>query len=352
VAYGLSWGVQRAVDFDFHEVAFAMPLLAFALEAVVSRKWAAALWWAVPLVLVKEDLGATAAMVGLLVRRRTRHERRAGRGGAAGTYALALAAFGVAASAWEVNWLIPTFHGPGYDALTHIKGEGAVSGHVPVATAVRTLLWVLVPAGGLLALRSPLLMVGLPTLGWRFYSHYPENWGTAWHYSAVLMPVVFLALVDAAATLEQPGPHGAFGAHGGDVPTARRAGRRLRAYASAMPAASAGAALALTVHLPLAGLTHADAYRVDARTRTVERLLDRIPDGATVESDVGPLSRLVHRTTVYWIGGSKGVVPRYIALGDAPDWQDDPVGHAQALHPGYHYTVVADEDDCLVLRRV
>ena len=370
VAYGLSWGVQRAVDFDFHEVAFAVPLLAFSLEAVLRGRWTAALWWAVPLVLVKEDMGATAAMIGLVVRLRTRHERRDardasgdagaragrgarfGRGSSAGTYALALVAFGIAASAWEVNWLIPAFHGPGYDAFTHINGEGALKGHIPVATAVRTLLWVLVPAGGLLALRSPLLLVALPTLGWRFYSHYPENWGTAWHYSAVLMPVVFLALVDAVAALERPGPHGAFGPHGGVGPSARRAGRRLRGYAAAMPAAAAGAALALTVNLPLAGLTHADAYRVDARTRTVERLLDRIPDGVTVESDVGPLSSLVRRTTVYWIGAAKDVVPQYIALGSAADWADDPVGHAQALHPGFRYTVVADQDACVILRRI
>ena len=333
-AYGLSWGVQRAVDFDFHEIAFAMPLLAFSLEAVLRGRWAVALWWAVPLILVKEDLGATAAMIGVLVRLRTRPERRAGRGGTAGTYALALVAFGVAASVWEIRWLIPAFHGPGYDPFTHINGEGAVAGHIPVVTAVHTLLWVLVPAGGLLALRSPLLIVTLPTLGWRFASHYPENWGTGWHYSAVLMPVVFLALVDAARR--------------------SRSSRMpwLRSYASGAPAAAAGAALALSAQLPLAGLTHASAYRVDARTRAVQRLLDRIPDGATVESDVGPLSSLVRRTTVYWIGGSQDVVPRYIALGDATDWRDDPVSHATALHPGFRYTVVANADNCLILRRV
>nr|WP_262412663.1 DUF2079 domain-containing protein [Streptomyces acidipaludis] len=413
-AYGLSWGVQRAVDFDFHEVAFAVPLLAFSLESVLRGRWAAALWWAVPLVLVKEDLGATAAMIGLLVRIRTRHERRARRGGTAGTYALALVAFGIAASAWEIRWLIPAFHGPGYDAFAHINGEGALTGHIPAATAVRTLLWVLLPAGGLLALRSPLLLVTLPTLGWRFVSHYPENWGTAWHYSAVLMPVVFLALVDAIAALERRGPHPVSGTREGvlhegvpreggsaaggsrveDAPgedgpgrDATAAGARddgngdgdgdgdahehgvpaprpspspgprlprgpLRGYAAAMPAAAAGAALALSVQLPLAGLTHAAAYRVDARTRAVERLLDRIPDGATVESDVGPLSRLVHRTTVYWIGGSGDVVPRYIALGDATDWLDDPVRHARALHPGSRWTLVARADNCLILRRV
>jgi hypothetical protein len=327
VAYGLSWGVQRAVDFDFHEIAFAMPLLAFCLEAVLLGKWAAAMGWAVPLVLVKEDMGATVTMIALVVLLRSRHApgHRA--------YALALAAFGVGASAWEVRWLIPYFHGPGYDPLAHIDGDGSLTGHIPALTALRTLLWVLLPAGGLLALRSPLLLAAVPTLGWRFYSRYPENWGTAWHYSAVLMPVVFLALVDALAR-------------------AGRASAPLRAFAAAAPAAAAGAALALCAQLPAAGLTHRAAYGVDARTRAVDRMLDRVPDGATVESDVGPISRLVRRTTVYWIGDTHGVVPQYIALADGSGWLRDPVGAARRLHPGARYAVLARGGGGLVLRRL
>jgi hypothetical protein len=243
----------------------------------------------------------------------------------------------------------------GYDALNRIKGEGSPGGHIPPGTAVRTLLWVLLPAGGGLALRSPLLLVRLPTLGWRFISHYPENWGTDWHYSAGLMPVVFLALVDAAATVGGSGPAGAFGAIGGGAPSGRRAGRLGRSVAAGMPAAAAGAAPALCVQLPLAGLTHREAYEVEARVRAQERMLDRIPDGATVESDVRPLARLVRRTTVYWIGETigetKGAVPLYLALGDASGWLPDPAGQAARLHPGARYEVVARDGGGLVLRR-
>ncbi len=49
-AYGLSWGIQGAVAFQFHEIAFALPLLAFALDAVIARRALAAAAWAVPLV--------------------------------------------------------------------------------------------------------------------------------------------------------------------------------------------------------------------------------------------------------------------------------------------------------------
>ncbi|WP_333768431.1 DUF2079 domain-containing protein [Streptomyces sp. IBSBF 2435] len=371
-AYGLSWGVQRAVDFDFHEIAFAMPLLAFSLEAVIRRRWGAAMWWALPLVLVKEDLGVTAATIGAIVWWRTREtgvpdaavpaqagapdeEQSAGadkdgdkdeapEGGDQveaplsdaqryGPWAIGLMGFGVAASALALGVLIPAFHGPGYDAFNHINGDGTMTGHVPFGTALRTLLWILLPTSGLLALRSPLIVAALPTIGWRFLSHYPENWGTAWHYSAVLMPVIFLALVDAADRSRQ----------------SRRPW--LRSYASGVPAAAVGAAMALTLSLPLASLSHSDTYKVDARTKSVEKLLDLIPDGATVEANVGPISRLVHRTTVYWVGGATGVVPQYIALDNSSGWVPDPVTYGTQLHPGATYTQIAAQDGYVILRR-
>src|SRR5207245_878567 len=59
---------------DFHEIAFAMPLLAFSLEAALRKRWAAAMWWAVPLIFVKEDMGITAAAIGVIVWWRVRQE--------------------------------------------------------------------------------------------------------------------------------------------------------------------------------------------------------------------------------------------------------------------------------------
>ncbi|MFJ6427007.1 DUF2079 domain-containing protein [Streptomyces hydrogenans] len=64
---GLAWGTQALVGFDFHEVAFALPLLALACRAYLDGRLRAAAGWAAGLLLVKEDLGATAAVFGLLV---------------------------------------------------------------------------------------------------------------------------------------------------------------------------------------------------------------------------------------------------------------------------------------------
>src|SRR5690242_1850836 len=67
LAYGFSWGLQQMVSFDFHEIAFAVPLLAFSLSALVRRRPRPAVLWALPLVFVKEDQGFTVAAIGLVM---------------------------------------------------------------------------------------------------------------------------------------------------------------------------------------------------------------------------------------------------------------------------------------------
>ncbi|MFJ5225378.1 DUF2079 domain-containing protein [Streptomyces sp. NPDC088400] len=326
VAYGLSWGIQRAVNFDFHEIAFAVPLIAFALEALLTRRWRAALLWAVPLIFVKEDLGLTAAAIAVVVALRAR--RAAPR---TAVVALVVAALMAVAALLTFTVVIPAFNtGDTYDYWDKVNNEyGPLDG---AGDKIRTLLWLLLPTTGLLALRSPLLLVALPTLGWRFLSGEPHYWGTDWHYSAVLMPVVTLALVD---TLER----------------ARRSPRPwLRAYAHRLPAAVASAALALTTSLPLSVLTEPAAYRTNPRTTAVEEMLRRIPDGATVEAGIVPGSRLTSRCRVFWLGDTEGRNPDYIALRSTND--RDPVVYARQLHPRATYSLTAETGGYALLTRV
>src|SRR6204780_3178780 len=65
IAYGFSWGLQQMVNFDFHEIAFAVPLLAFSLSALAPGRTRAAVWWPLPPVFVKEDQGFTVAAIGI-----------------------------------------------------------------------------------------------------------------------------------------------------------------------------------------------------------------------------------------------------------------------------------------------
>ncbi|MFD4632058.1 DUF2079 domain-containing protein [Streptomyces sp. NPDC058284] len=330
VAYGLSWGIQRAVDFDFHEICFAVPLIAFSLEALLLRRRRAALLWALPLVLVKEDLGVTLAAIAAVVAIRCRRTEPK-----TVPYALGVAAFGAVATLVTLTTIIPAFNSVGaYDYWDKVGDAGGATGVFDgFGTKLRTLLWLLLPTTGLLALRSPLLLVALPTLGWRFVSADDHYWGTDWHYSAVLMPVVLLALVDAAHT-------------------ARRSGKPwLRRYADRLPACVAAAALALTTSLPLAGLTESATYEKSKQVSAVERMLDRVPDGATVEANIGPISRLTSRTRVFWTGAARPVVPDYVALDVRDGWTKDPVGYANKLHPGTRYALDDTAYGYVLLRR-
>jgi uncharacterized membrane protein len=327
LAYGVSFGLQRAVDFDFHEICFAVPLIAFSLEAVLARRRRTALLWALPLVLVKEDLGVTVAAIALVVALRSR--RFAPR---TVLYALAVAVLGIAATYITLTVVIPAFNtGGDYDYWT--KVDGGFSLFDGTATKLRTLAWLSLPTSGLLALRSPLFAVALPTLGWRFLSSDEHYWGTDWHYDAVLMPVVALALVDA-------------------ITRTRRSSRPwLRSYAGHLPAAVAGAALALTTSLPLSTLTESAAYETPEGVPRIERALDRIPDNATVEADVGPISLLTSRCRVFWLGGTRGITPDYIALNNTTKWVGDAEAYAHQLHPDARYTIDDAAYGYLVLKR-
>ncbi|MFD3695603.1 DUF2079 domain-containing protein [Streptomyces sp. NPDC058646] len=327
VAYGLSWGVQRAVEFDFHEIAFAVPLLAFALEALLARRWRAALLWGLPLLFVKEDLGFTLAALAVVVAWRARPtDRRA----AWGAVAVAVGASVFAVLVFTV--IVPAFAADGYGYWDKIDGAGPLDG---IGTKLTTLGWVLVPTSGLLALRSPLLLVAAPTLGWRFLSGDDHYWSTDWHYSAVLMPVVTLALVDAIDTVRR-----------GDRPW-------LRAYALQLPTAVLAAGLALSATaLPTEKLGRAGTYAKPDRVVAIERLLDRIPDGATVEADTGPLTRLTSRCRVFWIGGSRGEVPDWITIDNSSAWAgEDPTAYAAQLHPGRRWELVGRAEGVVLIRR-
>ncbi|MEW2404133.1 DUF2079 domain-containing protein [Streptomyces sp. NPDC046862] len=327
IAYGLSWGLQRAVEVDFHEICFAVALIAFALEALLYRNWRRALLWALPLVLVKEDLGLTLAAIAVVVavRARPTSPRTV-------PYALAVAALGVAATLVTLTVVIPAFNTSGdYDYWTKVDGGFALFDGT--GTKLGTLAWLLIPTSGLLAVRSPLFLVALPTLGWRFLSSEDHYWGTDWHYSAVLMPVVFLALADAlSAVRRSPRPW-------------------LRSYARQLPAAVAAAALALTTSLPLHVLTEPAAYRTPERVTTAEKMLATIPDGATVEVNLGPISRLTSRCRVFWFGNTRGITPDYIALDNTGGRYPDPLATARGLHPRARYVITRARLGYLVLER-
>ncbi|MCA1387416.1 DUF2079 domain-containing protein, partial [Bradyrhizobium sp. BRP05] len=87
ISYVLSWGLVNAVIAQFHEIAFAVPLLAFGLVGWIRGKRLGPAVAIALLVFAKEDLGLTVAMFGAAIWLRDRSDLR---------YALYLAGWGVA----------------------------------------------------------------------------------------------------------------------------------------------------------------------------------------------------------------------------------------------------------------
>jgi uncharacterized membrane protein len=330
VAYVLAWGIQTAVAADFHEVAFAVPLVAFALEAALLHRWNRVVAWAALLPLVKEDLGVTVAVLGLYLV--WRGARRQG---------VALVIYGSVATALTIGVVMPALnpshHYAYLSTLPHAGAHGGLWHAVTLGGREKLhTLALLVAVTGLAALRSPLALLAVPTLAWRFVAVNPTYWGTAWHYSAVLMPIAFLAAVDGLSA-------------------ARRSGRPLvRGYARAAPAVVLVVALALLPGFPLRDLAHRSTYAPGPRGAAAARAVASIPRGAVVESDNGLLSRLVARDRVYWIGDTGSVVPGYVVLDSEAGWSPqappDVAAYADGLHPGRRYQVVFDAGGYQVAR--
>jgi len=335
LAFGMSYGIQAAVEFDVHEVCLAVPLLAFALEAYLAGRWKVVAACAAPLVLVKEDLGLTVAVLGVVLV--LVGARRWG---------LGLAAFGLASFAITMKVLIPFFNAEGGASKSFKQASQSVAGTslvhriydlpIDVATSVPKATTVLLLLGvtAFLATQSPLLLLVLPTLGWRFLSVNENFWGQSFHYDLVLMPIVFAALIDG-------------------VRRARRdSWRPLRWYARAAPALALLVGVALCTRYPLGGLVNPATYQPSPRAPAAERILSKIPDGATIETDLGLIAKLTSRTRVFFAGGAAPVVPQFALIAHWDEKQAyEPVKWAESMHPGKTYVLVYAENGYTLLRR-
>ena len=444
--YVLSWGFQGAAQAQFHEIVFAVPMLAWASAAFVERHWEACALWLVPLVLVKEDLGLTLIMAGGAMALRGWREARAGRapapdgggsdrgGGPArlrsarsrppasseqprpgrrGEWPPAvrigahLALFGALAFVLTVFIIVPLLSPTGswQYGLDGNAGDGvAAAGSggtlldrlLSPEVKVATLFMLACTAGGI-GLTSPWMALVLPTLGWRFLADKEAYWEWKfWHYNAALIPIALGALLDvvarlrerrarrsAAASAEPPEPVASAEPIASVVP----AGPPEPApSAPAEPASSAEPArpssgwlvapvwarwtvavgvtiplitgIATASDLPLWAMTQKGYGSASPRSDAAQQVLDVIPEGATVETDLTLLAYLVPKATVSWVGtsGESGRAKDYVIVDSrSTAWGGRPPKDAaqwatQSRHVAYD--LVLDVDGFQVAKRV
>jgi uncharacterized membrane protein len=326
--FATSFGVSSAIGFDFHEVAFAVPMLSFSLSALSQGRFRTATLWALPLVLVKEDLGVTVAAIGavLLLRR----QWKLGGG---------LVVFGLAATALEVKVLIPLANpDSGYGYANQMNGFGlsAIIHQSPDVTGVKIATLVSTLSVGLfLATRSTLLLVAVPTFAWRFVGGNFGYWTTGYQYSLVLMPIIVAAVVEVLVR------HRAQGA----------AGTRFIRWAL-LTSIAVGALVALT--FPLGSMLRASYWKANPRVQAMQSAVELVPQGATVASTNHLIPHLTDKATVNMLWGPVASTgrPRWIVADLQDPWPDAPAQRQANLDAALKagYTELFSQDDIVVLK--
>jgi uncharacterized membrane protein len=394
--FALGWPLIVASARGFHEVAFSVPLMAWALERLLAGRYRQAAALALALLLVKEDMGMLVGVFGLLIALRGgREHRRLG---------LVVAAAGPIALALIMFVLIPLGGGSsGYYWLYDQLGTGPIQafGHValhPLDTLSiaitperkwHMLLWLVGPLL-LLPLLSPITVLALPLLAERVLSTNGNHWGPNNHYDAFVWPILVMAAIDALARdrprrfamavsgiVSRPWRHrfrsrAASSPRDAQLPGARKpqpvpsaatgdGSRRLigKSTRERLGVGLAGASLCAMV-LALAGwfqpwaLPNGDHGRQD-RSGAAAAAVALIPDGATVETDneLGP--HLTSRARVLLLDGQPRGAEWVIA--DTRQWSfpfDSLLAqrfHVALLLAGQEYDTVYAHNDYLVLHR-
>jgi uncharacterized membrane protein len=286
-SYSIYWGVQRTLEFEFHEVAFAVPLIAFAIYFIDLRKPKGYFACFILLLLTKENMSVQVAFFGiyLLLLKRYRD-------------GLISFAVGVITFPLIIKVVVPFFSGRRYfywtyDALgtdltsalkTMLRKPGLVLSLLTSPPVKLRTLWLIFSPFLFLSLCSPILVLFIPPLAERFLSDRPVFWGTLYHYNATIAPLVALAAADGLWRLTKLLKA---------APTARRAFVFVPSLAILL------ISLYLLMGLPLWRLTSTGFWRLNESDRDGYLALSVIPPNATVTAETCIATHLTHRRAVY-----------------------------------------------------
>ena len=359
IAYGLSWGIVQAANFDFHEMAFAVPAVAFSLCAYIRGEDRKAVLWALPLLFVKEDLALLAPVIVAMVVARTRCR---GRVVAQAIVLVCGVVLGLLVTALLAKIVIPHFSPDGVYRYWYESGcldpnrhteFGKLLTCVPqqlmngVGVKEQTVLMLLLPVA-FVAVRSPLVLLTVPAVTARFINILPSYWGTGWHYSAVPLVVIFAAAIHGLLLMKQSRERAAQDAVEGATREPGRIRTGLRTLGDAQlkhgAVAMLAVAAALTQSFPLQDLWRHQTWFPGGRAAAIKHAEAAVPSGVTVEATAAMLPALATRTDALWIGNPNIVMPpEYEAFDiDRTGWagQSTALDFVRFRHPGFGYAQV------------
>jgi uncharacterized membrane protein len=331
IAYACYWGLQQTATFDFHEAAFAPLAVGCLLLALERKQWP--LFWAaaVGAAMTKEDLTPFLAFVGAFMC--VRGERRRGAALMLGSLLAFVAIVGIV-----IPWISDAGrygYRAAYAAAAREPWRLPITLVTPPIKLLTAFLWVAPFA--LLPLFSPLAVLLVPFALERFLSSSPNHWGTIFHYSAPIAPVVAFAAIDGLARLASKMPD----------PEVRR-----RASAVLVGACVVLSAL-LPGHQPLWRLFSEKLYRRDGIERAAPEALALIPAGASVVAQTCVTPHLSQRRNLFPLEAAAPDAEYVIAVEARSPWpmaSMEDVRGALADRRRRGYMTVFDRDGWTVLR--
>ena len=376
-AYGFCWSLQQMIDFDFHEIALAVPLLAFALSALVRGRVRATALWAMPLVLIKEDQGFTVAAIGALLVFSGVRALADGSGGSGrrGQHRLGRAAVRLGPglvgagdhgdhSALQLAARLLLLEGRrgrrrqqrllarragGADGV-RLAAQAADRGPAAAADRVR---------GARLADRAdraaqpgaPVHLDQRGLLGHPVCTTTPRSPRSCSSPRSRRSPAGAPSTPAAASSAGPAGGlAGVLGDRLGGLWISVRGG--LARHGAAMMAA---VAVALAFQFPVSNLWHGSTYTISPQVAADDAAMAVVPDGATVQTTLNLLAPLAARTDTFWLGNAGNPLTQYIVFdGKNSGYSPAPANVPAFIHqlyPTAGYQQIFTRSDVYVFRR-
>lgn len=293
----LWWPIQAIVNWDFHEIAFGVPIIAWIIWAVERERFWIAVGLAASLLTVREDMGATLLAVATVLGIRR-----------AWWPAVVTAALGATGIWVAVGVVIPHFAPAGefqyweYTALGASAGAAAVTIFTQPWNAVAALfdhplkvgLWLLhlVPLW-LAPLLSSYFLLAVPILLSRLWNDRLNVWAPVYQYDAILAPILLLAAMDVMRRLVRSGTV---------VPRVHLPRPAPEWLARALPAtlliAGVIGSLVFPQVFPYQRTVTGENWTMGERAHAHARAVAQIPDGVCLEAADTAVPHLVNRTYV------------------------------------------------------
>jgi uncharacterized membrane protein len=343
--YSILWGIQLAAQFDFHEVSLAVPLAAFAVYFMDEKHWKSFFTCAFLLMMVKEDMCLLTVFLGVYLITQSHFKE--------GLLAVALGAVGFGL---EVKVLIPYFgEGQGYLHWSYSQlGGGPLSAlktclfHPWVIfrilfsnqTKITTMLAIFAPFA-MTPFLSPLAVLAVPLILERMLSDSPSFWIIAYHYTAVISPIITMAAVDGL---------GRISAFWADQEKRKKFVLGASGFCFLLN-------LAAMVKMPLRKILKSSYYETDRTIMEGTKVLGLIPEKASVLAQDTIVPHLSHRARIYNMMepsiSSCGDVDYVIACANLPFFyfrNFDDIHKILEKKEAGHYHVILNEDGWIVLK--